>query len=229
MANAFKEKLKRGETVTVINPDYPSPGLVEFIAKLGFDAVFIDCEHGVAGIERVEEMCRAARAGGISSIVRPDSDEPWLISRYLDAGAAGVMVPHVHTAQAAKRIVDTVRYARFRDWQDKTIVAMIESVDAVKNLSKILGVDGIDVYFVGPGDLSHTMGMPGQMSHPKVVAVVDKVIRQIRKRGKAAGTLVNRDTVEHFVGVGAQYLYEHANSFLRTGGAEFLGRIKKGS
>jgi len=112
MTNPFKEKLKRGEVVTVINPDYPSPALVEFIAGLGFDGIFVDCEHGMATIERVQEMCRAARAAGVQSIVRPDSDQGWQITRYLDAGAGGVMVPHIDTPDDARAIVETVRYAR---------------------------------------------------------------------------------------------------------------------
>jgi 4-hydroxy-2-oxoheptanedioate aldolase len=65
MANAFKEKLLRDEVVVVLNPDHPSPSLTEFVASLGFDGVFIDCEHGVASVERVQDMCRAARASGV--------------------------------------------------------------------------------------------------------------------------------------------------------------------
>ena len=125
MTNAFKEKLKRDEVVVVINPDHPSASLTEFVAGLGFDGVFIDCEHGFAGIERVQDMCRAARAAGVQSIVRPESDAPHLITRYLDAGAGGVMVPHVESAEAASRIVATVRYARPKDHADKILVAMI--------------------------------------------------------------------------------------------------------
>ena len=115
MANAFKDKLGRDEVVVVLNPDHPSPSLTEFVASLGFDGVFIDCEHGVASVERVQDMCRAARAAGVQSIVRPESDAPFLITRYLDAGAGGIMVPHVESAAAAREIVETVRYARPKD------------------------------------------------------------------------------------------------------------------
>jgi 4-hydroxy-2-oxoheptanedioate aldolase len=73
MANLFKDKLKRGEVVVVVNPDHPSPSLTEFIGGLDFDGVFIDCEHGVASVERVQDMCRAARAAGVESIVRPET------------------------------------------------------------------------------------------------------------------------------------------------------------
>ena len=105
----FKDKMKRGEVVVVVNPDHPSPSLTEFIGGLDFDGLFVDCEHGVASAERVQDMCRAARAAGIQSIVRPETDAHHLIARYLDAGAGGVILPHVETAAAARRTVQTVR------------------------------------------------------------------------------------------------------------------------
>lgn len=104
---------------------------------------------------------------GVAAIVRPEANEPRLITRYLDAGANGVMVPHIHTAAAARDLVQAVRYARHADHASKLIVAMVESQQALENLPQILAVQGIDVFFVGPGDLSNTLGMPGQRFHPK--------------------------------------------------------------
>ena len=146
MANLFKDKLKRGEVVVVVNPDHPSPSLTEFIGGLDFDGVFIDCEHGVASVERVQDMCRAARAAGVESIVRPETNASHLIARYLDAGAGGIIVPHVETAAAARRIVETVRYTRPKDYEDKVVIVMIESLTAIGNLPDILNVEGVDVY-----------------------------------------------------------------------------------
>ena len=212
MANAFKEKLRRDEVVVVLNPDHPSPSLTEFVAGLGFDAVFIDCEHGVAGVQ---------------SIVRPEINEPFLITRYLDAGAGGVMVPHVETAEAARRIVETVRYARPHDHQDKVVVAMIESMTAIGNLPDLLVVDGIDVFFIGPNDLSHSMGYPAQMHHPEVRAMVKRTSGAIRAGGKISGTLVIADTVAEFVSAGCRFLYEHANNFTASGASDFRRRLSK--
>lgn len=225
MANQFKEKLKRDEVVVVLNPDHPSPSLTEFVAGLGFDGVFIDCEHGMATIERVQEMCRAARAAGVQSIVRPESDAPFLITRYLDAGAGGVMVPHIDTAAAARQVVETVRYARPKDHQDKVVIAMIESLTAIANLPELLSVEGVDVFFVGPNDLSHSMGYPAQMHHPEVKTMVKKASAQIREAGKIPGTLVVSETAAEFVAAGCRYLYEHANSFIITGATDFKRRL----
>ena len=225
MTNTFKEKLKRDEVVVVLNPDHPSASLTEFVAGLGFDGVFIDCEHGVASVERVQDMCRAARAGGVQSIVRPESDAPFLIARYLDAGAGGVMVPHVETAEAAGRIVEIVRYARPKDHQDKVIVAMIESMAAVANLPDLIRIDGIDVFFIGPNDLSHSMGYPAQMHHPEVKAVVKKTSAAICAAGKVSGTLVVGETVSEFVAAGCRFLYEHANNLTVAGATDFRRRL----
>jgi len=225
MANLFKDKLKRDEVVVVLNPDHPSPSLTEFVAGLGFDGVFIDCEHGVATVEGVQDMCRAARAAGVQSIVRPECGAPFLITRYLDAGAGGIMVPHVETAAAARQIVETVRYARPADHDDKVIVAMIESVTAIANLPELLNVEGIDVFFIGPNDLSHSMGYAAQMHHPEVKAMVKKASASIRGAGRTPGTLVIGQTVAEFVAAGCRFLYEHANSFLVAGASEFKRRV----
>ncbi len=225
MANAFKDKLRRDEVVVVLNPDHPSPSLTEFVAGLGFDGVFIDCEHGVASVERVQDMCRAARAAGVQSIVRPESSAPFLITRYLDAGAGGIMAPHVESAAAARELVETVRYARPKDHRDKVVVAMIESLKAVANLPELLKVEGIDVFFIGPNDLSHSMGYPAQMHHPEVKAMVKKASAAIRAAGKIPGTLVVGETAAEFVAAGCRFLYEHANSFIVAGAVDFKRRL----
>ena len=225
MANLFKDKLKRGEVVVVINPDHPSPSLTEFLGGLDFDGVFIDCEHGVASVERVQDMCRAARAAGVEFIVRPETNAPHLIARYLDAGAGGIIVPHVESAPPRMQIVENVRYTRPKDYEDKVVIAMIESLTAIESLPDLLKVEGVDVYFIGPNDLSHSMGHPAQPHHAEVKAAVKRAASQIRAAGKVAGTLVVSDTAAEFVAAGCGFLYEHANNFLAAGAAEFRRRL----
>lgn len=227
MANAFKEKLRRDEVVVVVNPDHPSPSLTEFVATLGFDGVFIDCEHGMAGIERVQEMCRAARVVGVQSVVRPEADAPHLITRYLDAGAGGVMVPHIETPEAARSVVEAVRYARPRDHDDKVVIAMLEFVAAIDRLDEISSVEGIDVFFIGPNDLSQSMKLAGQIHHPDVKATIKNAAAKIRAAGKTPGTLVVRDNAAEYVAAGCRYLYEHANNFLTAGAIDFKERLRQ--
>jgi 2-keto-3-deoxy-L-rhamnonate aldolase RhmA len=214
---SLKEKLARGELALMINPDHPSPSLAETIARLGFDAIFIDCELGMAGPERVQEMCMAARAAGVVPIVRPESNQDWLITRYLAAGAGGVMVPYIETAQDARDLVDVVRNARPADFESRIIIAILESGEALEQLPELLGVDGIDVFFVGPADLAKSMGMPGQKFHPDVQARVFDAARQIVAAGRCAGTLVSLDNAGQYASAGFRLLYEHANAFLALG------------
>lgn len=226
-ADALKQQLARGEVAVMLNPDHTSPSLVEYLGGLGVcDAIFVDCEHGMAGPERVQEMCRAARAAGVVPIVRPEANQDWLITRYLDAGAGGVMVPHIHTAGDAKALVEAVRYAKPADHASRLIVAMAESTTALENLDAILAVPGIDVFFIGPGDLSNTLGMPGQRFHPKVKEMVQQAGRRVVAAGKVAGTLVKKENAREYVDAGFRFLYEHANTLLADGAARFKASLE---
>ncbi len=218
----LKQKLARGEVVTMLNPDHPLPSLVEFIGGLGVDAVFIDCEHGMAGPERVQEMCRAARLAGVVSVVRPEAHQPWLVARYLDAG--GVMVPHIDTANDARQLVATVRNAR-SDAASVLSGVLLESTLALDNLPSILGVEGIDVFFVGPGDLSKSLGLPGQRFHPEVRSRVEAAGRTIVAAGKTAGTLVRADNACDYANAGFRFLYEHANALLAHSVRSFVASL----
>ena len=226
--NKIKEKLDRGETVVMVNPNYPSPGIVEFIGKLGFDVAFIDTEHGAIGIERVEDMVRAAKVAGISTVLRPAENDRPLIVRYLDRGVDGLMVPHVDTAEDAGRVVETVRYARFANPEDTLVIAMIESPEAIANLDGILAVEGIDMVFIGPSDLSQTMGFPGQPQHPDVVVAMDDIIRRAVDAGMPVGAAVAWDNTRDLIEKGVRYVYVHANRFLEHGGTAFKAIVEEG-
>ena len=217
MHTKAKEKIRRRQPVIIVNPDHPSPGLVEFIGTLDVDAVFLDCEHGSATTERVEDMVRAAHLAGAAAVVRPPNADPSTIIRYLDLRADGVIVPHVDTAEAARQVVETVRYARIHDHADKIILVQIESAEAIRNLSEIVAVDGVDVFFIGPDDLSRSMGLPGQIGHPEVQAAIDQAIATICAAGKVPGTLATVDTAAEYVRKGVGALYVHANAFLVAG------------
>src|ERR1700737_993443 len=111
MLNRLKHKLAAGQPSTVIAPFASSAGLVELLGHLGFDGVFIDCEHGPAGWEDVEHMARAAELAGYSSVVRVERNDAATITRALDRGAGGVQIPHVNTAAEAAAAVEHAKYA----------------------------------------------------------------------------------------------------------------------
>ncbi len=184
--NKAKEKLRAGGTVLVFNPNFPSAALVEHAGGLGFDVAFIDCEHGPAGFERVDDLARAARAGGMTSILRPWSSEPALITRFLDCGVGGIQFPHVDDAATAREVVDIVRSARGARFADTVVAAMIESAKAAENISSIVAVDGLDVVVVGRADLSRSLGHAGEANHPDVQRAIDTIIGAARNSGRVA-------------------------------------------
>jgi 2-keto-3-deoxy-L-rhamnonate aldolase RhmA len=190
--------------------------------RSGADSVFIDCEHGLASFEDIHHMAKAARYAGGWGIVRPQNQERSTITRCLNAGADGVMVPLIHTAELARQVVHTFRYAVPDEHEERLLIAMIESTEAVGNLDEILAVEGIDVFFVGPGDLSQSMGYSpavkaGERRAQDVLNLVDDTLRRIRAAGKTAGTLVVKQDVGHLVAQGAQLLYYHADPFVAEG------------
>jgi 4-hydroxy-2-oxoheptanedioate aldolase len=190
--------------------------------RSGADAVFIDCEHGLASFEDIHHMAKAARYGGGFGIVRPQNQDRSTITRCLNAGADGLMVPLIHSAEIAREVVYHFRYAVPDDHASRLLIAMVESVEAVKNLDAILAVEGIDVFFVGPGDLSQSMGYSpnvpaGGRRAQEVLDLVDDTLRRIRAAGKRAGTLAVKQDVGHLVAQGAQLVYYHADPFVVDG------------
>jgi 4-hydroxy-2-oxoheptanedioate aldolase len=218
-ATLLKERLASGASVLMVNPNHVSPTLCEKLVRSGADSVFIDCEHGLAGFEDIHHMAKAARYAGGWGIVRPQNQERSTITRCLNAGADGVMVPLIHTAEIARQVVHTFRYAVPDEHEQRLLIGMVESTEAVGNLDQILAVEGIDVFFVGPGDLSQSMGYspsvkPGERRAQEVLDLVDDTLRRIRAAGKTAGTLVVKQDVAHLVAQGAQLLYYHADPFV---------------
>ena len=141
----IKQKLAAREVVTMFNPDFTSPRLVEFVGGLGLDVALIDAERMSYDFERVEEMVRAAHVAGIAVVARPWLNEPGLILRYFDCGVDGVMVPHIEDGAGAKKFVDYVRYARPKDHADKIIIIMAETPNAIAHIDEIVAVPGIEI------------------------------------------------------------------------------------
>lgn len=244
--NRAKEKLAAGTPASVIAPTYTSAGLVELLAQLGFDVIFVDCEHGPAGWDDVENMVRAAELWGSTAIVRVQANDPSTITRALDRGAGGVQVPHVNTRAQAEAAVRAAKFApighrgfaggrsafgvqgSFTDHAnaETLLVLMLEEVEALRNLDEILAVEHVDAFFIAPGDLSQSMGYPGQVGHPAVQAAIDDAVRRTRAAGKAPGVLTTLDTVDHYLELGALFIYTALGNLLQPGAREFLGRFK---
>ena len=245
-ANKLKEKLANGQRVTVIAPFGSSAGFVELLGHMGFDGVFLDGEHGPPGWEEIEQMVRAAEVAGYTSIVRVERNDAATITRALDRGAGGVQVPHINTAAEALAAVQHAKYAPIghRGWSggraafgvdpstfaahanEHTLVAvMLEEVEALDNLDEILRVEHIDVFFVAPGDLAQSMGLPGQTGHTRVQAAMDQALRQIRAAGRVSGTLTSPKQLDHHLELGVQFVYVGLSALLEPSAKDFIRRV----
>ncbi len=218
----LRSRLLAGEAITMYNTHHASSGLAGRLIELGADSVFVDCEHGTWSFEDVRGTGQIVRSAGGAAIIRPHSHERPLIIRYLNAGADGIMVPMIDTAEQARGIVDAVRYALPSDYEKRLVVAMIETVDAIDNLDEMLTVEGVDVFFIGPGDLSQNMGYPPAppFGEPRPAAVIEKVgiaVDKIRAAGKIPGTLVTAEELPYWLEKGVQFFYIHTDPFLRRG------------
>jgi 4-hydroxy-2-oxoheptanedioate aldolase len=242
----LKDKLAAGQAATVIAPFASSAGLVEMLGHMGFDGVFLDTEHGPAGWEDVEHMARAADLTGYSSVMRVQDNDAALITRALDRGVGGIQVPHVNTRAEAEAAVKHAKFAPLghRGWSgwrgalgvasgdyarianEQSLVAiMLEEVVALDNLDDILKVDHIDVFFVAPGDLAQSMGVPGQMTHPRVTSAMEDALKRIRAAGRVSGTLTTPQLLDRHLELGVQFFYVGLGSLLEPASADFVRRV----
>ena len=210
MSGDFRRRLRAGEALIGTLVGLPSPEVVEILAHAGFDWLFLDMEHGAFDPLRAQALLQAAGPDCPCLLRVPSHDEVW-IKKALDIGAAGVIVPQVNTAAQAERIVSLCRYppagtrgvgiaraqgygAGFADYMQRandetSVVIQAEHIEAVANIDAIAKVDGVDAVFIGPYDLSASMGRPGAVADPDVQAAIDRIIETCKAAGRALGTL----------------------------------------
>lgn len=226
----LRERLKNGECLSMLTTHYASPGHAVRLTELGADAIFLDCEHGTWSFEDIRLTAQVIRGAGGAAIVRPDCHQRSLLIRYLNAGADALMVPMVESAAEARAIVDAVRYGCFADHEKRLVIAMIETVGAIDRLDELLAVDGVDIFFVGPGDLSQDMGFAPAppFGEPRPQAVRDKLgeaIAKIRQSGRVPGTLVSLSELPYWREQGVQFFYVHSDPFFRRGMADLTSML----
>jgi len=214
LENLTKQRLAAGETVIGCFLRYPVGTLAEFVALAGWDFVVLDAEHGSLQPRDVEDLSRACELHGVTPIVRVTSNDRPTILRFLDAGAHGMHVPWVDSGEGAEAAVQAAKYqprgtrglaatraARFgtiepvgeyvqRSNRETLIVVQVETAAAVDRIEEHLEVDGVDVIFIGPSDLSHSLGHAGDVSHPEVQAAMDRIVEAVVPSGKALGIFV---------------------------------------
>ncbi|AUS08116.1 siderophore biosynthesis protein SbnG [Laceyella sacchari] len=210
--NRTKQKIARGEPVYGLFCSNPSPLTVEMIAAAGYDFVIIDMEHTLTNPETIQHMIRAAEVFEITPLVRVPERSPGAILQVLDAGAQGVVVPHVRNradlmeameacyyTPKGKRSLNGGRNARFgaddlrevmeRANREVMFVPMIEDKEALEHLDEILSVEGIDFVLEGAADLSGSLGVPWQTQHPEVKEALRTLHERAVHHGVPYGTI----------------------------------------
>jgi 4-hydroxy-2-oxoheptanedioate aldolase len=206
-----------------------SAAAVEIAANTGFDWLLIDLEHGNGSLADLRSMLLAARGSRAAPIVRIRSVDADTVKFVMDSGAAGIMFPFVNSVADAQRAVQFMKYPPWgtrgvagiiratdygRQWNEyfqqananSLVVAQIETREAVDAAQEIAAVEGVDVLFVGPLDLSVSLGCPGDFTPPHFVAALEKVIAACRRHGKAAGILSRPPLVQQHKQLGFRFL-----------------------
>jgi 2-dehydro-3-deoxyglucarate aldolase/4-hydroxy-2-oxoheptanedioate aldolase len=244
---SFRDRTLAGDTLFGLFVDLGSPASAELCASVGYDWILADLEHGAGTEADLPGQLRAIEYGGSTALVRPQSGERIRIGRALDMGARGIMVPRLDSADQAREAVTFLRYppdgirgvatrvrgaglgvvghAEMHRLNERIVgIIQIESVGGLRDADAIAAIDGVDVLFVGPADLSHSLGIPGQFQDAVYLAALERVVAACRAHGKAAGILVYDTAVvaRHlelgftFVGIGSDgaFVANEAKRFL---------------
>jgi len=227
--NAFKRALREGRTQIGLWCALGSPTGAEILAHAGFDWVLIDTEHAPNEAPNVLEQLRALNGGTASPVVRPAWNDPVILKRILDLGAQSLLVPYVQNAEEAARAVAATRYpprgirgvaslhranaygARkeylVRAHEETCLVVQIETRAAAEQVEAIAAVEGVDGLFVGPSDLSASLGHLGNAAHPEVQSLIADIAARARRAGKPVGILAPvEEDAKRFLGLGFTFV-----------------------
>jgi 2-keto-3-deoxy-L-rhamnonate aldolase RhmA len=249
---ALKQKLRLRERLFAGWVSYAHPSITETFARAGFDFIAIDMEHSTISLEQAQRVIAASQSEGVPCLPRPVSHSNDWFKPLLDSGADGMLVQMVNTPEQVQAIINDLKYppvgrrtygvnraqaygfdfdAYIQDWNESsTFLIQVESIEAVENIEKLLAFDQIDGVMVGPYDISGSLGVPGQTSHPLVIEASRKVIAACEKFGKSCGTQVadaSPASVEALFDLGYTYAILGSDLFVLWKWAEQMQGLMK--
>jgi 2-dehydro-3-deoxyglucarate aldolase/4-hydroxy-2-oxoheptanedioate aldolase len=249
---SFRQRLLDGDRLIGTIVTVPSPSVAEMLSDIGFDWLFIDAEHAPLSTGDIQMILQATR-DKCPCIVRIPSHDEIFVKQVLDIGAAGIIAPLVNTAEIAQRIASSAKYppigtrsvgiARAHGYgrnfvhyvesanQDITVIVQVEHVVAARNIKSILEVEGVDAIFVGPYDLSGSLGKPGKISEPEVEEYISRVRAACRTAGKPIGIFgVDATAVKPFIDQGYSLVVVGMDTlFLARSAEQTLAELKGGN
>jgi len=234
LRNNVRDKLARDEVVaSMIVRLTRGVEIARIAASAGFDTLYVDLEHNAFSMETAGQVCQAAQLAGVTPFARVPTLGPEYVQRVMDAGAMGVIAPHVRSAEEAKALVGMVKFppvgrrsaaghaaqlgfgsfpareAQAALNEVTMVIPMVETAEALENIGEIASVPGVDMVLVGANDLTAEMGIAGEFDHPRLTEGLRRVINECRARGKHVGLggLSGRpDRVAEFVKMGARFV-----------------------
>jgi len=229
LISGFKEKLKRG---AVVGPFMKTsdPAFVEAAGYAGMDFAILDMEHGPVGIETMQNNIRAAQLSGLLPVVRVPAVSEEAIGKALDIGAAAIQAPQITSADDAEKAVALAKFypsgergvcrfvraahysnlervAYFKMANEALVIIQLEGETAIQNLDAILAVEGIDIIFIGPYDLSQSLGVPGDVTNPIVIEQMKKIVKAARAKDIIVGVFSDTlQTAKMWKDAGVRYI-----------------------
>ncbi|MDP2127592.1 MAG: aldolase/citrate lyase family protein [Pseudohongiella sp.] len=212
LRRSLKAKLRNRERLFAGWVSYAHPSITETFARAGFDFMFIDMEHSTISIEQAQRIIAASQSEGVPCIPRPVSHSNDYLKPLLESGADGMLIQMVETADQVEELIRLVKYPPvgrrtygvnraqaygfdfdeyINDWnKTSTFMLQVESIKGVENIEELLAYDEVDAVMIGPLDISGSLGVPGQTTHPLVIEASRKVIEACKRHGKSCGTQV---------------------------------------
>jgi 4-hydroxy-2-oxoheptanedioate aldolase len=246
-SDSLRSKLSKGKSIIGCFVNIDSPAIVEILAVTGIEFVVVDCEHSTITPSGAEAMYRAAELRGMPAITRVGENTQQVIQKFMDSGSRGIQTPLVNSAEEAIWVVDAVKYPPLgkrglagvrsnefgigaplnehvkRANEDNLVVVQIETIEGIAAADEIIGVDGVDVVFLGPTDISVSFGLHGQVKHPRVLEAIENLSRKISAAGKAPGTIArNAEDIAYWREREVRYFLTSSTALIAAGASQFI-------
>lgn len=253
----LRERLRQGRSVTgTMVTVFDNPAIAKILKVCGFDFFIVDAEHGSFDYSAIAGILAVAKEAGVPAMVRVPEARREVVLKYMEMGASGILLPNTETVEQAEALVEYAKYYPLgnrgvsllrahtgfkkpsnaldymRKANEETILMIqIESPKGVKNIAQLLDVEGIDASFIGPNDLSQSMGVMGQIDTPKFVEAVEEVIAVTKKKDKFSGIhLMSVAALKPWIDKGMTLnLWSNDVNMLMSSATEALNKLKEGN